>query len=286
MFVGGSREVLLPGDTTGVHHQMEMACGSCHTAPFNASEKKANKAMTKACLSCHKDELEVSNDSHPVKKFRDPRNVERLSVINALYCQTCHVEHVPEITRAVSVTLPDDYCVACHQDVDQERESHQDLEFTTCASAGCHNYHDNTALYEKFLIKHAGAPEFADLAVMEYAAQARSPAPVEVALSKADPTAELEAYLAGLEDAPDDPAAEAAETIAKVLGAGDAFAPEAYLTDEAVALWAGSGHALGGVNCAGCHAPARRRGSRRPSARFAPLVTRPRTRPLCKVCTG
>lgn len=255
MFVGGPREVLLPGDTTGVHHQIEMACGSCHTADFNASEKKSNKAMTKACLSCHKDELAVSNDSHPVKKFRDPRNVERLKVVNALYCQACHVEHVPEITRPIAVTLPNDFCVACHQEIDKERESHQNLEFTTCASSGCHNYHDNTALYEKFLIKHADAPDFAEHAVMDYAAQSRSPAPLEVALTKDDPIADLATYLEGLDKAPEDPEAQATETLALVLDADDAIAPAEYLTDDAVSLWAGSAHALGGVNCAGCHAP-------------------------------
>ena len=40
-----------------------------------------------------------------------------------------------------------DFCVACHsegdQDVRWDRPSHADLAFDTCASAGCHNYHDN-----------------------------------------------------------------------------------------------------------------------------------------------
>ncbi|MEO1292977.1 MAG: cytochrome c3 family protein, partial [Pseudomonadota bacterium] len=215
MFVGGSREVLLIGETTGVHHQMEMACESCHTTEIFAEEKTVNKAMNKACLSCHEAELDVSNDSHPVKKFRDPRNVARLEKLNALYCHTCHQEHRPEITRPVAVTLPTDYCLACHQDVFENRPTHVGSGFETCASAGCHNYHDNTALYEKFLLTHADAPDFAEHAVMAFAAEARGPSPVEAALTADDPMAELEAYLADLERAPDDPAAEAEEMLGR-----------------------------------------------------------------------
>ena len=58
-----------------------------------------------------------------------------------------------------------DFCVACHsegdQDVRWDRPSHADLAFDTCASAGCHNYHDNRALYEDFLVEHAGGPALA-----------------------------------------------------------------------------------------------------------------------------
>lgn len=281
MFVGGSRQLLLVGETTGVHHQMEMACESCHTAPFNASEKKSNKSMTKACLACHKDELGVSNDSHPVKKFRDPRNVERLEVVNALYCQSCHVEHTPELTRPVAVTLPTDFCVACHEDVGDNRPTHEGVGFDTCASAGCHNYHDNTALYEKFLLKHAEAPDFAEHAVMAYAALSRGPQPLEMALAAENPLAELQAYLEGLEKAPKDPAAEAAEQLGRVLTASDASAPAAYKTKEAVALWAGSGHALGGVNCAGCHVPEQEQPS---EAEMAEMWIEEPRRDVCATC--
>ena len=38
--------------------------------------------------------------------------------------------------------------------------------FETCASAGCHNFHDNRALYEDFLIKHANTPWLKDTPVV------------------------------------------------------------------------------------------------------------------------
>lgn len=255
MYVGGPRDALLIGETTGAHHQIEMACDACHAADAFASPKKTAKKMNKACLACHKDELNLSNDSHPVKKFRDPRNADIREKLDALYCHTCHAEHKPEITRTSAVTLPMDYCSACHEDVYKNRPSHEGYGFETCASAGCHNFHDNTALYEEFLVKHAGKPEVAETPVQPGSAASRAPKPVSVALASYDPKAELTAYLTTLEDVPDDPAAEAERQLSLVLGTDDAIAPDAHLTMDAVAKWAGSGHALAGVNCAGCHAP-------------------------------
>jgi hypothetical protein len=255
MYIGGSREALLIGETTGAHHQIELACDACHAAdPFD-SPKKTAKKMNKACLSCHKDELQVSNDSHPVKKFRDPRNADVRAKLDALYCHTCHAEHKPEITRVGAVTLPMDYCSACHQEVYKNRPSHEGYGFETCASAGCHNFHDNTALYEEFLVKHAGGPWLAEVPVIPGAAVSRGDRPLTLSLAAADAKSDLTAYLASLEDAPEDPEAEAEKKLAAVLTARDALAPEAYLTESAVAKWAGSAHALSGVNCAGCHAP-------------------------------
>jgi len=258
MFVGGPRDLLLIGETTSAHHQIELACDSCHTAPFYATSKQVNKAMNKACLSCHEDELKVSNDSHPVKKFRDPRNADRLEKLNALYCHTCHAEHVPEVTRPMAVTLPVDYCNACHQDIATERPSHAGLGFETCASAGCHNYHDNTALYEDFLVKHAGVPDFIEKAVQPFAAISRAEHPVLVARSAEDPAEALKAYLTELEDADatdEELYAEVEKRLSAALTAKDAAAPPKHLTKAAVALWDGSAHALAGVNCGGCHAP-------------------------------
>ena len=37
------------------------------------------------------------------------------------YCVTCHREHRPGITRAMGVTMPDDYCFHCHQDIAKDR---------------------------------------------------------------------------------------------------------------------------------------------------------------------
>lgn len=58
----------------------------------------------------------------------------------------------------MGLTLPEDYCVHCHLETLENRESHKDLAFDTCASAGCHNFHDNRALYEDFLLNNANQP--------------------------------------------------------------------------------------------------------------------------------
>lgn len=224
MYVGGSRQMLLIGKTTGAHHQIELSCGACHTAAMMADAVDVSKAMNTACLECHKDELKISNDSHPVKKFRDPRNADRRELLDALYCASCHAEHAEEVTRPMAVTLPTDFCAACHQKIAEERPSHVDLGFDTCASAGCHNFHDNTALYEDFLVKHAGRPDFAAAPVHAFVAASRTGA-----------------------------------LPAGGLGAADAVAPAQAMRADAIEAWAGSAHAAGGVNCAGCHAPGQAR---------------------------
>ena len=226
MTVGGDREVLLIGETTDAHHQFELACESCHAAPVFASRAAAMKGLNKACRACHEDELKAADDSHPRKKFRNPRMAAYWEPLDGRLCTTCHVEHRPEITRKGAVTVAMDFCVACHSEGDQDvrtaRPSHVDLAFDTCASSGCHNYHDNRALYADFLVKHADQPWLAATPVHALAALHRAQEP------------------------PD----------AESLGRGDARAPAAALAD-AMALdhWAGSGHAAAGVNCAGCHAP-------------------------------
>ena len=145
------KQVLVVGDVTHGHFQIEMACASCHTDAFQGQE-----ALQKACLGCHAQELEDAHDSHPKKKFTDPRNADLLKVIDARYCISCHTEHQKEQTRSMGVTLPEDYCFHCHQETIEERESHRNLEFNSCATGGCHNFHDNRALYEKFLIENSG----------------------------------------------------------------------------------------------------------------------------------
>lgn len=221
-FIGGDRSTMVIGETTSAHHQFEVSCDSCHAAKPFEDAKKAAKAMNKKCLTCHKDELKASNDSHPVKKFRDPRNADTLKEINAKMCVTCHMEHRPELLRKNAVTLPMDYCKSCHQEVFKNRPSHKGLEFESCATAGCHNYHDNRALYEDFLVKHAGEKDMLDEQVLKLAVDFRTPK----------------------------------EPSEKALLINDALAPEKYLKDEAaVQEWAASPHAAGGVNCAGCHAP-------------------------------
>ena len=226
MLVGGERNLLLIGATTDAHHQIEMACETCHTAPPFSGAKAAQTALNKACRNCHEDELKAADDSHPRTTFRNPRMAAYWEPLDARLCTACHVEHRPEITRKGAVTVAMDFCVACHsegeQDVREARPSHAGLGFETCASSGCHNYHDNRALYAEFLVRHADEPWLAATPVHALSMRLRAQAP------------------------PGDTA----------LRREDAVAPADALADRAaLADWAGSGHAAAGVNCAACHAP-------------------------------
>ena len=153
LFVANAKESLLIGEATHGHHQIELACEACHTTSFGGPE-----VLQQACESCHQAELDQAHDSHPKKKFTDPRNAELAQKLDATQCVTCHVEHQLEQTDDMGVTVPEDVCFHCHQQVIEQRETHQGLGFDTCASSGCHNFHDNRALYESFLVKNSGKP--------------------------------------------------------------------------------------------------------------------------------
>ncbi len=225
MLVGGDRRALLVGRTTDAHHQIEMACETCHAAAPFADAATAERELNETCRNCHEDELDAAVDSHPRSMFRNPRMASYWEKLDARLCTSCHAEHRPEITRTGAVTVATDFCVACHSEGDEDirldRPSHAGLGFDTCATAGCHNYHDNRALYEDFLAERAGGP-------------ALRPEPVH------GPTARFRAL--------ERPAGMA-------LGRGDAVAPAAALADTNILVqWAGSGHAAAGVNCTACHA--------------------------------
>ncbi|MRG95026.1 cytochrome c3 family protein [Polyangium spumosum] len=199
----------LPDETSHGHHQIEMACSSCHT-PFGGVQDDA-------CTNCH-GEQRTAADSHPASKFNDPRNAGNLEKIDARRCVTCHVEHWPEGTHREGYTLPVDFCVECHGDVGTERPSHAGMAFNTCSDAGCHNYHDNRALWEDYLKKHLGEP----------------------------------VVLASAKVLPRGVAVVAKET--KSLGAKDQDAPRTVAFSAAlVSEWEASAHARAGVNCSGCH---------------------------------
>jgi len=219
---GEDRQLFLPGKTSDGHYQIEMKCDACHTVFGGVTQE--------ACNKCHAEGLAASDDSHPRKKFEDPRNADRLEALDAMHCVTCHVEHRPERTRAMGVTLPDDYCFHCHEDVGKDRPSHKDFKFNTCASAGCHNFHDNRALYEDFLVKHLGEP-------------ALLPSPRL-------PARDLRRWIEA-----------AGGTPARPLARADADGP-GTLEGKQLDAWAGSSHAAGGVNCTDCHAPKQRSGAR------------------------
>lgn len=234
MLVGGDRRPLLIGKTTGAHHQIETACETCHAAPPFADAAEATRALNATCRNCHRDELQAAADSHPARLFRNPRMAAYWQRLDVRQCTTCHVEHRPETTREGAVSVAADFCAACHsegdQDVRQARPSHAGLPFDSCASAGCHNYHDNRALYEDFLARHAGQPWLAPAAVHPLAARSRAQKPL-----------------------PEAPSAAHA-----------ALAPPAALQEEAaVRNWSASGHATAGVGCVACHAPTAPHGASR-----------------------
>ena len=209
------RTVFLPGETTDGHYQIELDCDACHTEGFGGRE-----AMQQACVECHGAELKRVDDSQPKTKFTDPRNADRVALLDARECVTCHREHRPEITSTMGLSLPTDYCYRCHEDVGEERPTHADLPFDSCSNVGCHNFHDNRALYEDFLVEHRDEPAL------------RSPARVRWA---------------------DWPRAAAASR-REPLGAEDHDAP-ADLPDleRWVAEWVGTSHAEAGTTCGDCH---------------------------------
>ena len=210
----GRQTLFLPGKTSHGHYQIELRCDACHT-PWNGVKENA-------CYNCHADELKLANDSHPKSKFSDPRNADRLSAIDASNCITCHREHVPEQTPAMGVTVPDDICYHCHQQTLRDRPSHKDFPFDSCSTAGCHNYHDNTALYEDFLRKHLNEPDVAEKPIV----------PQRALLSR---LAELTTFKKRV-----------------ALTGADHDAP-AKPDVEVLRQWARTAHAAAGVNCSDCH---------------------------------
>ena len=212
-----SSAVFLPGATTHGHYQIELKCSVCHDPGGGVIEK--------SCTDCHGQELSDAQDTHPKKKFRDPTKAHLLQRVNAQNCITCHEEHVPGRTHAMGLTLPEDYCFHCHQSIAKDRPSHERFTFDSCATAGCHNYHDNTAIYENFLFKHDGEPDLL-----------------------ASPRALLRKR--------DQPVVSGTDKESKRLTVAQHDAPrEAATNAKHLADWAETAHARAGVNCSGCHQP-------------------------------
>ena len=215
LFTDQNKGIFLPGETSHGHYQIEKRCEACHTPMMGVKQD--------ACLQCHAEELKVANDTHPEQKFADPRNADRVAILDARKCVTCHIEHEPDMTHPMGVTLPKDYCFRCHADIGTERPSHKDMEFDTCASAGCHNFHDNRALYEDFLSKHLDEPDILD--------EATVPEPN---------VAQIRQLLEGITSEP--------------LRAAEQDAPiEVNFDATLLHAWERTTHAQTGINCQDCH---------------------------------
>lgn len=217
------KTVFVPGKMSHGHHQIEMACTACHSDAFGGGE-----VLQDACMNCHGADLKAADDKHPRSKFTDPRNADRLEKIDALHCVTCHVEHKPEITHRMGVTVPQDVCFNCHADIAEDRPSHKGMAFDTCASAGCHNFHDNRALYEDFLLKHLDEKDV--LPVKKYLRR------------------NFSHNLHLLNDYP------ISQYPLKKFDKQEQDAPTQLSTDSKIIdEWHQSGHAQAGVNCSACH---------------------------------
>lgn len=218
------KSVFLPGETSFGHYQIELACESCHSEKFTDAE-----AIQKSCVNCHGEALKAAKDKHPKSKFTDPRNADRVEILDARYCVTCHVEHRPGKTLDMGLTMPPDYCYLCHKDIADDRPSHADMAFDSCASAGCHNYHDNQALYEDYLIKHLREPNYLEK-------QASLP---ELNLKEIAPVV---------------PGYPIDKFPLEKLTMDDRDAPEQLHFDQAIVDdWFATAHAESGVNCTACH---------------------------------
>ncbi len=220
---GEDKSVLLPGITTHGHYQIELECGACHTNEKAENIFTSSGVHNSSCLQCHGEDLEEFSDSHPVRKFKNPENAVFLQHVDALSCVACHQEHNEKVTHPMGVTIPPDYCAHCHQVTLDSLETHKNLGFETCATAGCHNYHDNMALAPSFLLKHFAEPEV-------------HPEPV---------VKQRDALARWIADG-----AKPRESLTLAdSDAIDGFSQDASIEKD----WAASAHAKAGINCSDCH---------------------------------
>lgn len=217
------KSALLPGKTTHGHYQIELACDACHDQEEVENIFTTSGVSNKACNTCHAEDLEDASDSHPTRKFKNPENFAFLEHVDALQCITCHREHNEKITGEMGVTIPADYCTHCHQVTLENLPSHPDLPFNSCATSGCHNYHDNRALAPSFLLSHFAEPKHL---------------PSQV-LPLTDP---LFAWTADGNKA------------RPPLSAAEADAPAEHAKNQQILTdWHETSHAAAGINCTDCH---------------------------------
>lgn len=221
------QSIFLPGVTTAGHYQIELKCAACHFEDGGVNQD--------SCMNCHAEELERVGDSHPIDKFAKATKAIMLHPIDSEmnsakvkvgYCTTCHVEHTPQATSTMGLTQPQDYCKACHADIADNRETHKGLSFNTCLASGCHNFHDNSSLFEKFLIEHMGEP-------------AHLPQQTRVTRDYA------ERYRISQNEI---------DNVIEYFTRAKADAPASVAVDEQILHdWETTAHAKAGINCTDCH---------------------------------
>ncbi len=217
------KTALLPGKTTHGHYQIELACTACHTDEEVENVFTSSGVPNSACNNCHGEDLTNFSDSHPVRKFKNPENAIFLEHVDAMSCVECHQEHNEKVTHEMGVTIPSDFCAHCHQVTLENLDSHKNLAFNTCATAGCHNYHDNIALAPSFLLKHYGEDDHLSEQVV----------------------AEVNALERWIQDG---------NKKREPLSLADADAPAPKLTSDFInSEWEHTAHANAGVNCSDCH---------------------------------
>jgi len=221
---GENRSLFMPGPLTHGHQQITLACDACHRQLEDGGD-----GLQQSCIDCHGKVRVKPFNSHPRSKFTDPRNAELLQKIDVLQCVSCHIEHRPEITQTGGYTQPVDFCFHCHADIAEQRATHKGLAFDSCNDAGCHNFHNNRALYTDFLIKHLADEKTAERPRV--------------------PDREYARILDQLMDYPHE------QYPVRVLTLADRDAPAAVTTPLIAAQWSASGHARAGVNCRACHQP-------------------------------
>jgi len=209
------KTILIQGKTSNGHYQIEEECDSCHVIndKHELGEVKKDK-----CLSCHSEKTRSNTkaNSHRAKLFEADDKTEQRNILRADQCVTCHEEH--QLGRA-GTSQPTDFCILCHKDIADDRDSHKDLAFDECGD--CHNYHDNSANYsESFIDKHlkteAKTFEYSNIPELQYTAK----------FNKKHISAPLSWEKKEL---------------------------HATVDAEQAKDWDGSSHALAGVNCISCH---------------------------------
>lgn len=137
----------------------ELACTSCHDiAP--GSTRQQLQAIVAGWMGLRNDEVHLSlrppqnsdcvdchdraNDRHPIHRFKEPRFLQALEIVDARSCMGCHTEH-----SGMRVSNSGEYCVACHKEMtiknDPLMPPHIDLanqgRWDSCLQ--CHDFHNN-----------------------------------------------------------------------------------------------------------------------------------------------